>query len=1133
MCPARFSSPGTSRAGTKLEAQVSSTFTVPQCVVKLARALAGTICILAVLGQAGTARGLPPDQGPGGPILVIAQPTNPFTRYYAEILRTEGLNAFAVADIGSVSAATLSAYDVVILGEMSLTAAQVTMLSNWVTGGGNLIAMRPDAQLNALLGLASAGSPLSNAYLLINTGSEPGAGLVNQTIQFHGAANRYTLSGATSVATLYSNPTTATANPAVTVRTVSTNGGQAAAFAYDLARSVVYTRQGNPAWAGQERDAFEAEGSEGDVAAATIRSDDMFFGNASFDPEPDWIDLNKVQIPQADEQQRLLANLIQVTNRDRKPLPRFWYFPRGKRAVVIMTGDEHSCCDPTVERFQTYVDQSPPGCSLADWECVRASSYIYTSDELSDAEALSWTNLGFELGVHVNTGCENWTPAELESFFADQFATFTDQFPSIPPPSTNRTHCGAWSDWSSEATVSLNNGVRLDTTYYYWPPSWLQDRPGMFTGSGMPMRFAGLTGTIIDVYQATTQMTDESGQSYPFTIDTLLDNAVGGLGYYGAFTANMHTDFGSHPSSDLIVQSALDRNVPVVSARQMLNWLDGRNASTFSAIQWNVNTLSFTIGVGPQTNGIEALVPMHSARGILSSITRNGGAVSFTTETTKGLDYARFSAAPGNYVVTYPVPGDDDGDGYAEPEDCNDADPNIFPGAPERCNGMDDNCNGQTDENFPTLGNACSVGVGACHANGVRVCSNDGLSTVCSATPGTPTAELCNGIDDDCDGQTDEDFPTLGNACSVGVGACQANGVRVCSNDGLSTVCNATPGTPTTEVCDGVDNDCDGQTDEGTSGAACNTGLLGACAAGTVQCQAGVPHCVQNTPATAETCNGIDDDCDGTVDDNNPGGGGACDTGLPGVCSAGTYQCQMGSLQCHANASVPEVCDGVDNDCDGTVDNGNPGGGGPCPTGLPGACATGTEQCQGGTLVCVPPTPGVELCASGVDEDCDGEVDESDCVPCTPANTVTLATQTKKTIVRVATGSGQVKTKGTFILPSAGLIDPAAEAVGLWVTDGSGALRYQGVLPAGSFTGTGGGRTFKFTDPTQAFDGMRSAKLGIKHDQVTVKYSFKAKGVDVPAFEAGTGTLTVQVGEHCFVDSTDVCTVSGTTGVCK
>ena len=171
-----------------------------------------------------------------------------------EILNAEGLNAYAVKDISSVTATMLSSYDVVILGQMSLTSAQVTMFTTWVNAGGNLIAMRPDKQLAGLLGLTDAGTTLSEGYLLVNTASGPGKGIVGETIQYHGTADRYTLNGATSVATLYSNATTATSNPAVSLRSVGSNGGQAAAFTFDLASSIVYTRQGNPAWAGEERD---------------------------------------------------------------------------------------------------------------------------------------------------------------------------------------------------------------------------------------------------------------------------------------------------------------------------------------------------------------------------------------------------------------------------------------------------------------------------------------------------------------------------------------------------------------------------------------------------------------------------------------------------------------------------------------------------------------------------------------------------------------------------------------------------------------------------------------------------------------------------------------------------------------
>jgi hypothetical protein len=581
------------------------------------------------------------DNGPGGPILVISAPANPFTRYAGEILLAEGLNQYAIREIGTLDATALAGYDVAILGETALTAAQVTMLADWVGAGGNLIALRPDPQLAGLLGLNITSSTLANGYLLIDTAAAPGQGLVDQTIQYHGPADLYTLNGATAVATLYSSATTATSSPAVTLRSVGSAGGQAAAFTYDLARSVVYTRQGNPAWAGQERDGVTPR-----------RSDDLFFGAAAGDPQTDWIDLDKVAIPQADEQQRLLANLILTMSSDRKPLPRFWYLPRDLKAAVVMTGDDHGN-NGTEGRFHGYEAASPAGCSVADWECVRATSYVFTGTPLPASAALAFQAEGFEIGVHLNTDCADWTPSSLESFFATQLADFSSQFPGVAAPVTNRTHCIAWSDWASEPKAEKAHGIRFDTNYYYWPGSWIQDRPGLFTGSGMPMRFADADGTRIDVYQAATQMTDESGQSFPFTIDTLLDNALGSNGYYAVLTANMHTDTASHAGSDAILASAGSRGVPVVSARQMLAWIDGRNGSKFSAHAWSGNALSFTITAAAGANGLRALLPAASPAGTLASLTANGTPVAFTTRTIKGIAYAVFPAASGAYVATY------------------------------------------------------------------------------------------------------------------------------------------------------------------------------------------------------------------------------------------------------------------------------------------------------------------------------------------------------------------------------------------------------------------------------------------------------------------------------------------------
>jgi hypothetical protein len=589
----------------------------------------------------GTSPPPPDDDGPGGPILVISDPADPFTRYAGEILLAEGLNQYAIREIGTLDAAALAGYDVAVLGRTALTAAQVAMLADWVDAGGNLIALRPDPQLAGLLGLTPAGSTLANGYLRIDTAAPPGQGLVGQTIQYHGAADLYALNGATAVATLYSDAATATASPAVTLRSVGSAGGQAAAFTYDLARSVVYTRQGNPAWAGQERDGVTPK-----------RSDDLFFGAAAGDPQTDWIDLDKVAIPQADEQQRLLANLILTLSADRKPLPRFWYLPRGLKAAVVMTGDDHGN-NGTEGRFHGYEAASPAGCSVEGWECVRATSYIYPGTPLPPAAALAFQAEGFEIGVHVSSDCADWTPSGLESFFATQLADFSTLFPGVAAPATNRTHCIAWSDWASEPKTERAHGIRFDTNYYYWPGSWIQDRPGLFTGSGMPMRFADTDGTRIDVYQAATQMTDESGQTFPSTIDTLLDNALGSNGYYAVLTANMHTDSASHAGSDAIVASAQSRGVPVVSARQMLAWLDGRNGSKFNAHSWSGNALSFTVTAAPGADGLQALLPATTPAGTLASLARGGAPVAFATQTIKGVAYAVFPAASGDYVATY------------------------------------------------------------------------------------------------------------------------------------------------------------------------------------------------------------------------------------------------------------------------------------------------------------------------------------------------------------------------------------------------------------------------------------------------------------------------------------------------
>ena len=166
---------------------------------------------------------------------------------------------------------------------------------------------------------------------------------------------------------------------------------------------------------------------------------------------------------------------------------------------------------------------------------------------MTNTQAASFHGQGFEVGLHPENGCANYPSYQaVQDVYTTQLGAWRAKYSSLPSPTTSRHHCIVWSDWASQPKAELASGIRLDTNYYYYPGSWVADRPGFMNGSGMPMRFTDTDGTMIDVFQANTNMTDESGQSYPFTPNTLLDSALGGQGYYGAFTANLHTDARIH-----------------------------------------------------------------------------------------------------------------------------------------------------------------------------------------------------------------------------------------------------------------------------------------------------------------------------------------------------------------------------------------------------------------------------------------------------------------------------------------------------------------------------------------------------------------------------------------------------------
>ena len=578
-----------------------------------------------------------PTVGPGGPVLVV-DGTGQFGSYLPEIMRAEGLNLFTVGGVGALDASGLAPYRTVILGETTLTSPQVTALTDWVQAGGNLVAMRPDPALAGLLGLTAGSGTLAEGYLRVDTTTTPGAGIVAETMQFHGVADRYSANAGTQVvATLYSDASTTTSNPAVTLREVGTEGGSAAAFTYDLARSVVLTRQGNPAWAD-----INGDGSDGPV-----RADDLFH-NAT----ENWVDLDKVPIPQADEQQRLLANILTLSTADALPLPRFWYLPRDEVAAVVMTADEHNGGNVRA-RLDAEGAVSPAGCSVNDWDCIRSTSYLYPDyPSMSVAEATAYEDAGFEIALHPNTGCANPDRQLFTNLLTNQLAALEIRYPGLSPSSTSRIHCIAWTGYTTIPEVLAEQGIHLDTNYYYWPAAWLNNRPGMFTGSGFPQRFSTESGDLIDVYQATTQFTDESGQSFPTTVTALMDAAIGPQGYYGAFVGNFHTDGAGNSYYGPVVAAAQARGVPVISAKQLMTWTDGRNASSFADLTRVGNVVTFSVAPGAGANGLRAMLPVRGAGGTLQTLSR-GEPVAYDTRTIKGLEYAVFDATAGTYTATY------------------------------------------------------------------------------------------------------------------------------------------------------------------------------------------------------------------------------------------------------------------------------------------------------------------------------------------------------------------------------------------------------------------------------------------------------------------------------------------------
>ncbi len=415
------------------------------------------------------------------------------------------------------------------------------------------------------------------------------------------------------------------------------------------------------------------------------------------------------------------------------------------------------------------------------------------------------------------------------------------------------------------------------------------------------------------------------------------------------------------------------------------------------------------------------------------------------TEICDGKDNDCDGIIDNGVLITYYK--DQDNDGFGDPAstiqacsvpsgyvatntDCDDTKNNVYPGAPEICDGLDNDCDGSIDEGVKNtyyfdqdgdgFGNP-ALPLESCTAPAGYVSNN----TECDDTrntvyPGAP--EICDGLDNDCDNLVDEgitfttyykdnDGDGYGDA-SQSVSSCSTvAGYVTIAGDCNDNATAINPGA--VEVCDGVDNDCDGQIDEGLlntyypdtdgDGYGKSTGSVTACTApaGFVSNNT---DCNDNDnsiyPGATELCDGKDNDCDGTIDDGitfltyykdtDGDGYGDASQSVSSCSAVAGYVTTAGDCNDNSTAISPgavEVCDGIDNDCDGQIDEGL------LNTYYPDTDGDGYGKSTGSVTACTAPAgfvsnnidcndndnsiyPGASELCDGKDNDCDGTIDD-------------------------------------------------------------------------------------------------------------------------------------------------------------
>jgi hypothetical protein len=581
------------------------------------------------------------------PILILAT-ENDFGTYTGEILKTEGFNEFKIDSLTDVkvTASYLKKFDLVILSESEVGQPAKDMLHEFVKSGGNLIAFRPHLSLSDIFGISPAGGNIDEGYIGIDTTTQEGRALVPKTLQFHGLADEYISKRGSAIATFYRDSGTKSEFPAVVSN--SYGKGHAIAFLYNLPKSIVYTRQGNPLFSGIEKDGIPG-----------LRPMDLFTDG--------WLDASNSAINQADEQMTLLSHCIEKMNTYTKPLPRFWYFPDTLKCLVTLTNDSEYRNDADFEPQFRDVDSMG----------AKMSIYILHVNKVSKEWVDKWTAKGFEIAGHPDDTKEASNPDwnNMNNAISMKKNEIAGKYGLAMR--TNVNHWFVWcgkdadgkQDFGAEAKLEENNGIELDLNYarydiksnqteHFLGPSGTNQ--GNFTGSGLLMKFADVKGKIINVYQHLNAVYDQEYNEshdpegffscFKGLMDRSLHNEV-----YSFISVKSHNDeyyFSRIPLMKMLTY-ANDNGIPVWTAIKLLDFVKMKNEATFTDLSWTDNRLSFKLNSSlKHSNGLTFMVPCKYRDKRITGITRNGKDIPFINRSVKGSEYSFITVEPGaNYFI--------------------------------------------------------------------------------------------------------------------------------------------------------------------------------------------------------------------------------------------------------------------------------------------------------------------------------------------------------------------------------------------------------------------------------------------------------------------------------------------------